>query len=1130
MAAPLDPRLLPHLRPAARPLAVVVAGQVVAGALVVAQAFAVTALVVRLLDDPGGTGWLEAAWWVLGVLAARAAVGAVVDVAAVRAAGRVGAHLRRVVVEAILRPGEQTGGRTGRRDTPSDRALLATRGVAAVEPYLTRYLPSMVVAAVLPPLTVLAIATQDLPAALVVLATVPLVPVFAALVGFATRDRAERRWRALAQLSGHFLDVVRGLPTLVAHRRAGAQSQVVRRVTDRYRRSSQDVLRLAFASSAVLELVATISVALVAVTVGLRLAGGSLDLTTALVVLLLAPEAYWPLRRVGAEFHAAAEGTATFEAIDELAGRRSSPDDGTDAADAAEVVPRGPLRLEGVTLRWPGRTGAAVRELTATFPAVGLTALTGPSGSGKSTVLAALLGELEPEAGVVSVAGTPLGEIPDAAWRRQVAHLEQRPWLRDATVADNLRLARPGIGEEVLREALAAVDLDLPLDHRLSEDGAGLSAGQRARLGLARVLVADRPVVLLDEPTAHLDAATEAVLVVVVRELARDRCVVVVAHRPAIVAAADHEVSLPAPSDIRSHLGHPGHPADHGTARATEQRAARPATEDADAPAAAPARTALRLAGAAALAVLAASSGVALTATAGWLIARSAEQPPVLTLMVAIVGVRTFGIARPVLRYLERLLAHDTALLLLAERRAQVYDDLVPLVPGALGRRRGDLLAAVVDDVDALLDQRLRVRLPLVTWLGTSALVAGVLTLWSGAAAAIVLGAALSSGALAWGTAHHGARRSAVAAVQARAALSERVLEVVTDAAPLRRWQAEASALADVEQAGEVLHRATAAAGRWLAWARTWPLLGAGAAMVAVASVSAPELVAGTLTPPVAALLVLVPLALVEVLTPTADAGSLGVATRAAAARLDALAATSPAVLDPERPSPAPAGTGVELAAVRAGWPGAASTEPVTLALAPGTTVGVVGPSGSGKSTLAAVLLRFLGPRTGRHLLDGVDVTELRADDVRRTVGLLDDDPYLFASTLAENVRLARPGADDAAVAAALRVARLGPWLDALPEGLDTLLGVAGGDVSGGERARIGLARLLLADQPVLVLDEPTAHLDAATAREVAEQVLGDPGGRSVVWITHTSEGLDRVDEVLRLEGADRLLPAVRPR
>lgn len=1103
---PLDRRVLPHLWPGRTPLALALVGSALGGLLVVAQAFAVALLVTRLLADPAGSGWHPAAVAVLGLLVARAAVSAGVDVAVSAAAVRVGAHLRRVVLRRAL----DLDSTELARHATGELALLATRGVTAVEPYLTRYLPALVVAAVLPVVTVAAIASQDVLAAVVVVATLPLVPIFAALVGLATRDRAARQWRALEQLSGHFVDVVRGLPTLVAHRRAAKQAPVIRAVTDRYRRTSREVLRLAFASSAVLELVATVSVALVAVVVGLRLADGGLDLQTALTVLLLAPEAYWPLRRVGAEFHAAAEGTATFEAIHEL-----TSGGGADAGDGLPPEPLG-LRLEQLSVTWPGAAGPAVHALAAEIPVRGLTAVTGPSGCGKSTLLAALLGEVAPSAGRILLGGVDLAGVDRRAWLARVAFVGQRPWLIDGTVADNVRIGRPGATSAEIVAALDEVGLGLRADLRLGEDGAGLSAGQSARLALARVLVSDRPYVLLDEPTAHLDAETEEVLVQVLRDLARTRCVVVVAHREAVVAAADHVVALPGVRPVRA--GRVPQPGREGVLRRTT-----PTSESVHPPTG---RVRGRLAAATVLGILAASSGVALTATAGWLIARSAEHPPVLMLMVAIVGVRTFGLARPVLRYAERLVSHDAALRLLAERRASVYEALLPLVPGRLGKRRGDLLAAVVDDADAVLDDRLRVRLPTWTWLGT-VLVAGLVTgWWLPLAGLAVTASALTAGALAWVTARTGAGSHAARAVDARAELSHRVLELLTDARPLVQWGADDAALRRVDRVGERLGRATRGSARWLAAARTWPVLGAGAT-AAVAALAAPALAEGAVTGPIAALLVLVPLALLDVTAPMADAGALRQSTRAAEQRLAALTGQAPAVVDPADPLPLPSSSGVKLDRVSASWGDRPALRHLSLDLPPGRALGVVGPSGSGKSTLAALMLRSLTPTDGRQQLDGTDVQRLRADDVRSVVGLLDDDPYLFASTLAENVRLARADATDAEVEHALRRAHLGDWLDGLPEGLASRLGDGGTAVSGGERARIGVARLLLAGHRVLVLDEPTAHLDTATARRVAAEILGSRDGRSVVWITHSDVGLEAMDDVLEL-GREKSL--VRPR
>ena len=1080
---PVDPRVLPHLRPARWALAGVVAGSTAGGLLLVAQAFALARLVTAAV---GGEDLTGPGAWVLATFAARAATGWLTDRAAARAAGQVGTALRGRLTEAAL----ALGGGPSRHRT-GELTVLLTRGVAAVEPYLTRYLPALVVAVVLPPATLLAMAWVDWPAALTAAVTLPLIPVFAVLVGLATRDRADRQWRLLSSLSGHFVDLVRGLPTLVAYNRAALQGDRIRVVTARYRDATLATLKVAFASSAVLELVATLSVALVAVLVGLRLATGGLDLETALVVLLLAPEAYWPLRRVGAEFHAAAEGTATFEAADAL------------LREAPVAVPRDgdAMAVEDLVVRYPDRDVPALDGVSATFPSRGLTAVTGPSGCGKSTLLAVLLGRLSPTAGTVT---TPAAD--------RIAWVPQRPWLMPASVRDNVRLGRPDATDAEVWAALEQVRLahhvaTLPggLDTVLAEDGASFSAGERARLALARVVVSDRPWVLLDEPTAHLDEETEQVVAETLVRLAVDRAVVVVAHRPSLVALADHVVALPAPA--------PAPAPEHGPI-ATRPSAATPvstpAIKGSPEPAASPRR---RLALATLLGALAAASGVALTATAGWLIVRAAEQPPVLMLILAIVGVRTFGIARPVLRYAERLVGHATALRMLAEERARVYDDLVPLVPGRLGPHRGDLLARVVDDVDAVLDEQLRVRLPVLT----SALVVAGATVFTALVSPVavlpVLGSALVGGAAALGLSWWTARRAEAAFVRERGALSALVGSVLDGAPDLVAWQAAGRAADAVRAVAVRLARAAGRAAGGAALGRAVATLAAGVGVVAVLHVAA-----GTTSGPMLALLGLLPLALLDVLLPLADAGQLAVRTRAARERLAALACTEPAVTDPAEPVAAGPGRDLAVERVHAGWGEETVLRDVDLGLPAGSRVAVVGPSGSGKSTLVALLLRFLDPQRGSVALDGRRLDRLALSDVRARIGLVDDDPHVFASTLRENLRLARPGADDAELLAALDRARLTPWVAQLPEGLDTFLGDGHADVSGGERARIGVARALLGDRRVLVLDEPTAHLDSGTAEALAADVLGTSAdGRSVVWVTHGRAGLDRVDRVLRL-------------
>ncbi|HEY0891258.1 MAG TPA: thiol reductant ABC exporter subunit CydD, partial [Nocardioides sp.] len=857
---PTDPVLREAVRPARRPLAVVVALGVVGAALLVVQAWVVTRLVVAAVGGDPVTGW---AGLVVAVFALRALAGWGSDVAAARAAVTVGRDVRRRVLAAAL------AGRA--RGSSGAITALATRGAAAAEPYLTRYLPALVLGAVLPVLVVAAIAVADPLSALVVVLTLPLVPVFGALVGSATRDQAESQWRAMADLSGHFLDVVRGLPTLVAFRRAEAQSDTIRAVTDRYRERTLATLRIAFASSAILELVATLSVALVAVTVGLRLATGSLPLTTALVVLLLAPEAYWPLRRVGAEFHAAAEGAATFAQAAAWGSSPGFPSVESRVPEGRVAGSRGAIVADGVAVTYPGRDVPALAPTSLVVPAAGVTAIVGPSGCGKSTLLSVLAGLLEPTEGYV-----------DRPARHEIAVLPQRPVFLAGTLADNLRLARPDATDADLWAALRDVALadrvaSLPagLDTPLGEDGLTLSAGERARLGLARVVLADRPWVLLDEPTAHLDGLTEQVIADTVAALGRSRAVVLVAHRPTLVALADRVVELAPPRE-------PG-TRPTGTRDSTHGNPRLDPREPATRPTGTRGSTGW---GSAVIGGLASLFGVALTATAGWLIVQASHEPPVLTLMVAIVGVRAFGIGRPVLRYVERLRSHDTALRLLAERRVAVYDALVPLTPGRLGRRRGDLLASVVDDVDAVLDRELRVRLPIRSFVVVAVLSTAVTTLLSPVAGAVVAVTCLVGGAGTYALARLGSSRAEERAVQGRALVSERVTEAVQTATELRAWQAEGRALAGVDEAGREVGAGTLTSARWLGLARGAVLLTVGLGVAATALLLEGAVGAGELTGPFLALLLLTPLALAEPLTTVTEAGALTARTRAAEARL----------------------------------------------------------------------------------------------------------------------------------------------------------------------------------------------------------------------------------------------------
>jgi thiol reductant ABC exporter CydD subunit len=443
--------------------------------------------------------------------------------------------------------GTQTGRSAGGTGT-GDLAALSTRGIDALDGYFARYLPTVMLAVIVPILVFAAVLAVDWISAAIMAVTLPLIPVFMALVGMATRARTDRQFRALQVLSGHFLDVVSGLTTLKIFGRSRAQVGVIREVTDRYRRRLMATLRITFLSSLVLELLASVSVALIAVGIGLRLLNGHMDLRAALFVLVLAPEAYLPLRQVGADYHASAEGVSAADQVFEVLGR-PLPTHGS-ATDVPDPARTG-LVIESLEFTYPGRDRPALDRITLSVEPGEILAVTGPSGSGKSTLLAVLLGFVQPDAGVVRVGDVELADLDPGAWRRRIAWVPQRPHLFASSVADNIRLGRPEAGQSDVRRAAGAAGLGdlldrLPrgLDTVLGQDGAGLSAGERQRVALARAFLRDAPLLLLDEPTANLDGRTEADVLDAVSRLAAGRTVVLVAHRPALLTIADRLVDL----------------------------------------------------------------------------------------------------------------------------------------------------------------------------------------------------------------------------------------------------------------------------------------------------------------------------------------------------------------------------------------------------------------------------------------------------------------------------------------------------------------------------------------------------------------------------------------------------------
>jgi ATP-binding cassette, subfamily C, bacterial CydCD len=1064
--------------------------------------------VARAAGHSGGTlaGPLLAA--AAGV-ALRAVAGWAGELVAARDARRAEEELRaRLVTRLAASPAavEAAGG-------PGPAAVLATTRLADLGPGLATRLPALAQTLVVPPVLLAVLAWTDLLSAVLVAVTLPLVPLFMVLVGLTTRDGTTAAARALDRIAAHVAELVRGLPVLVGLGRAAEQAAALAELGDASRRRTLATLRLAFLSSLVLELLATLSVALVAVTVGLRLVHGDVALAVGLTALLLAPEAFAPLRALGAAHHAgedaalaAAEARAVLAApAPVVPAPDAGPDDDPRGADVA---------VRGLDVRFPGRTSPALPPVDLDVRPGELVAVRGASGSGKSTLLAALAGLVPPTA---TVAGTVTG-VPAGA----VAYAPQHPRTTGATVADELRRhagSEPGvdavIGEAFVVEALARVGATALAGRRCTT----LSPGELQLVALARALVRIRRgarLLLLDEPTAHLDAASAARVAAVLDGLRGTVTVLLVTHDPALAALADRTVDLGAPVTPPPAAS----PAISGPSRVDDPEIAglgAPAPPTVDGGARWPRRALVRaVAGGAA----SAGAGVALTAVSGWLIVRAAEMPPVLTLLVAIVGVRAFGLGRAGLRWAERMAAHDAALRMAADLRVRLWAALARQGIAA-DRTPGSALARVVGDVGLVQDLSVRVVPP--------ALVAGVVTAGTVGALALVSPTAAGATGLVLGV-----TVALVAAVHRRVDAGAARTEAALRVAALDETTTALEGAADLRAHGLAAHTAadlTALAARRGAADRTGTaagalgtglvVLGTGLAAVAGAAVGT----ASGVTGPAIAVLALAPLALAEPLTGLVGALQRRGALADARARLDAVL-TAPVPADPAAPLAAPAPVrAVATDDLTAGWPGGPEVLRglTTRADAGGGWLVVRGPSGSGKSTFLAVLMAALRPRGGEYTLDGVPAGRLTGDDVRSRLAWLPQEAHVFASTIRANLAVAAPRgelsgpAGEERMRAALTAAGLAGLVAGLPDGLDTPVGAGGTALSGGERRRLAAARALLADRDVVLLDEPTAHLDPPTAAALASDLRTALAGRVVVCVTHDADVARPGDTVVRL-------------
>lgn len=1066
-----------------------------------------------LVQGGAGAVLLAAAVWGQSILSRRAALGAKEE-------------LRAKLVAHRLDPRN-----AGQGGAVGAEGMLASRGLDGLDNYFAAYLPALVSCAVLPLILGLQILVSDWVSALIVVLTVPLVPVFMILIGFHTQERVEQAAAGLDRLSNHLLELARGLPVLVGLRRAAVQRRALADVCEAYRKSTMATLRTAFLSSMALELISTISVAVVAVFIGVRLVSGSMGLEVGLLALMLAPECFRPLRDLGAAHHGSEDGVEALRRVTEIldAGTSDAVTSSRPDADPALGPIHSPGAVEAVVLArnfgatYPGRTEPAISGFTAELPAGAALLLATPSGTGKSTILAALAGILP--AGT-RTDGELLVRHPEA-----VVYVSQHPIFTEDTVGAEVALYAGGPTSLTVEPALIEAVLDrVNAAHLADRTVANCSPGELRRVAVARALarIAVDPSVelaLLDEPTAHLDPHSAGA---VRNELARLRgnvAVVAATHDPLLgemLGAELYELGSPAPDSI------PQPAVDVPGAGAAESKTTTgpPAAAVQEVPGARfnwrqlpllPLRSP-RFAAGVFVSALATLSAAALSGISGWLIVWAAAQPPILYLLTLIVGVRAFGIGRSVLRYSERLLTHDAVFRWAADLRLKLWDSLgSSIVHWGKLTRSGGALGTLVADVDELRDAVPRVVVPIPAALISygAVLLTVFLLVPEAAGIALLLGfvALVLLPVLVLGA----QRRASAAAAIHRIWLAERATTLFAAA-----HQLAANGVGKVQAATFTkADSAVAKPLRRLAWADG---LGQGAISLLTtfaAMAAAATAIGAGVDPRAAAVAALLMLALAEPLGQYIEAVSalpaLGALMNKTLPLLDAPRTVQVAV-ERDADTAVDAVESLAVADITARYPGV--SHPVFSGVSGGVRRGewwsVSGPSGSGKSTLLALLLGFLKPETGSYTLNGTLATGAALGQI----AWCPQDAYLFNSTLRANLALARPAATpptDVELSEALHTVGLGPWLAQLPLGLDTPVGPGGHHLSGGQRTRVSVARTLVAGAGVVLLDEPTAHLGQDEAVELIEDLRASLSGAAVVLVTHERDLAERADTHLRL-------------